>query len=156
MKYILLVPVLFISSYATAQQGSVASGGNATGGGGTVSYTVGQTVWNMYPGSGGSVLQGVQQPYEISVISGIEVLNVNLSYVVYPNPTGGKVTLDVGNTDLDGLRYQLYSESGVMLQEKNIETTESAIYLDSYSSSTYFLRVVKGHLVFKVFKIIKN
>lgn len=156
MKLILIAPILFISTYAIAQQGSVAGGGNATGGGGSASYSVGQTVWNMYTASSGSVLQGVQQPYEISIVSGNEEYEVDLTYVVFPNPTGGNVTLDVGDTDLNGLKYQLYSVSGVTLQEKNIETTESVIYLEPYPSSTYFLRIVKGQLVIKVFKIIKN
>jgi len=55
-----------------AQESVTASGGNASGAGGTVSYSVGQVVYKTNTGSNGSEAQGVQQPYEISVIIGIE------------------------------------------------------------------------------------
>jgi len=47
------------------QQAILATGGNATGSGGTVSYTVGQAAYITQTGSGGTVTQGVQQPFEI-------------------------------------------------------------------------------------------
>jgi hypothetical protein len=48
-----------------AQQTVPATGGIATGSGGTVNYTVGQAAYTTQTGSGGTVTQGVQQPYEI-------------------------------------------------------------------------------------------
>ena len=110
----------------------------------------------MFTGTNGSVLQGIQQPYEISIISGIDDFDISLNYVVYPNPTNGAVKLDIGDTDFEGLKYQLYSMSGVLLQEKSIEAVETEIHLENYSSSTYFLRVLKDKIVIKLFKIVKN
>ena len=55
-----------------AQNTIPASGGNATGTGGSVSYTVGQIVYTKSAGSNGSSAQGVQQPYEISVPTALE------------------------------------------------------------------------------------
>src|SRR5665648_225468 len=100
MKLKLLIVFLFITGSVFAQQSVLTSGGNATGSSGSVSYSVGQLAWNMFLGTNGSVLQGVQQPYEISIINGIEENNIALNYVVYPNPTAGAVTLEVGNMDL--------------------------------------------------------
>ena len=156
MKHLLLIPFLILTTITFAQQGVITGGGNATGSGGSASYTVGQVAWNMFTGTNGSVLQGIQQPYEISIISGIDDFDVSLNYVVYPNPTNGAVTLDIGNTNLEGLKYQLYSISGVLLQEKRIDAIESEIHLENYSSSTYFLRVLKDKIVIKLFKIVKN
>jgi len=48
-----------------AQEAIPASGGNVTGSGGTVSYSIGQVFYLMNSGATGSVLQGVQQPHEI-------------------------------------------------------------------------------------------
>jgi hypothetical protein len=45
-----------------AQQTTGAAGGTASGGTGSISYTVGQIDYKTYPGSGGSVAEGVQQP----------------------------------------------------------------------------------------------
>lgn len=44
-----------------------ATGGNATGSGGSVSYTAGQATYQTSEGTTGTVAQGVQQPYEISM-----------------------------------------------------------------------------------------
>lgn len=49
-----------------AQETISPGGGNATGGGGSVSCTFGQLAYSSFTGTTGSVAQGVQQPYEIS------------------------------------------------------------------------------------------
>jgi hypothetical protein len=70
-----------------AQETIPTSGGNALGSGGTVSYTVGQLVYTTNTGTTGSLAQGVQQPYEISVVNGIdEALGITLNYSAFPNP----------------------------------------------------------------------
>ena len=50
-----------------AQENTTAAGGEATGSGGTASYSVGQVVYTTVTGTNGSVAQGVQHPYEISI-----------------------------------------------------------------------------------------
>lgn len=57
---------------AYAQQASTASGGNASGSGGSASYSVGQTAYTVSNGNG-SVSQGVQQPFEISIVTDIGI-----------------------------------------------------------------------------------
>ena len=55
-----------------AQEAIPATGGEASGSGGSASYTVGQVVYTTNVGTNGnSVAEGVQQPYEISVVTGI-------------------------------------------------------------------------------------
>ncbi|MGD0341661.1 MAG: hypothetical protein ABSA76_08155, partial [Bacteroidales bacterium] len=54
-----------------AQSTITTSGGNASGSGGSASYTIGQVVYSTITGTNGSSAQGVQQPYEISIITGI-------------------------------------------------------------------------------------
>jgi len=71
-----------------------ATGGNATSIGGSVSYTVGQVTYNTFSGTNGTIAQGVQQPYEISVVTAIRnTEEINLECLVYPNPTSGLVKL---------------------------------------------------------------
>ena len=48
--------------FLQAQQSAVASGGNASGVGGTVSYSVGQVLYTTASGVGGSVVQIFKQP----------------------------------------------------------------------------------------------
>jgi hypothetical protein len=72
---------------AQAQQATTATGGNTSGSGGTVAYSVGQIVYTTNTGTNGSVAQGVQQPYEISIVLGIDNHSINLGLSAYPNPT---------------------------------------------------------------------
>ena len=71
-----------------AQETIPASGGEASGSGGSVSYTIGQLVYSTITGTNdNSIAQGVQQPYEISIVSGIaEADEINLKILAYPNP----------------------------------------------------------------------
>ena len=65
-KIIILIVVFFYSKGISiqAQQTNASAGGNATGSGGTVSYTIGQQEYSSFSSVGGSVNQGVQQPQE--------------------------------------------------------------------------------------------
>ncbi|MEO6684342.1 MAG: T9SS type A sorting domain-containing protein [Dyadobacter sp.] len=68
----LLLTICFQSSYA--QKASVSSGGDATGSGGSVSYSIGQVFYNTNSAAGGVVRQGVQQtvnnsPLPVTLVS---------------------------------------------------------------------------------------
>jgi len=140
-----------------AQEAVPASGGNASGGGGTVNYTVGQVVYTTNTGTNGSSAQGVQQPYEISVVTGIkEALGISIEIVIYPNPATDFVKLKIENYEVQNLRYQLYDINGSLLQNNKVEGNETNIIMSNYVSATYFLKVTDNNKVVKTFKIIKN
>ncbi|MCB0409870.1 MAG: hypothetical protein KDD29_06595, partial [Flavobacteriales bacterium] len=68
MKKIIFITLqILICSIVFAQENTVSSGGDALGVGGSASYSVGQVVYTTHTGVNGSIAQGVQQPYEISV-----------------------------------------------------------------------------------------
>lgn len=71
----LLTMLLLWAGLVQAQVNMTASGGNATGSLGTVSYSVGQVVYTTNIGAPGSVTQGVQQPYEIQMPLPVELLS---------------------------------------------------------------------------------
>jgi hypothetical protein len=134
-----------------------ATGGNASGAGGSLSYSVGQIVYTTNVGTTGSLAQGVQQPYEISVPTALEnTEGITLEYKVYPNPTKGMLTLSLKPFDSDNFRFKLFDINGLLLQEKKVESEITYISMDSYNPSIYFLRIIKDNLEVKVFKIIKN
>ncbi|MBS1231975.1 MAG: Protein of unknown function precursor [Bacteroidetes bacterium] len=149
----------FCFSMATAygQSAISATGGTATGTGGTVTYTVGQVTYSTFTGASGSVAQGVQQPWEISTVTAIEKTEgITLEMSVYPNPTGGVLKLTIRDIDDKNLRYRLYDMNGLLLQDKKIDSEETEISLQDYSSTIYFLRIVNNKQEIKVFKIVKN
>jgi hypothetical protein len=140
-----------------AQNSISASGGNASGSGGTVSYSVGQVVYTKYTGTNGSVAQGVQQPYEISVVTEIaEAKDISLEIEVYPNPATDFFKLRIKNYEVENLRYQLYDINGSLLKDNKVEGNETRISMQNLLPSVYFLKVTDNNKVIKTFKIIKN
>jgi hypothetical protein len=140
-----------------AQNTIPASGGNANGSAGSVSYTIGQILYSTISGSNGTVIQGVQQPYEISVVTAIrKTEDINLKCLVYPNPTVGITKLVFESPDFENLRFRLFDINGVLLQDKKVESMETEISFENLSSSVYFLKVIKNNLEVKVFKIVKR
>ena len=139
--FIILVTTLgFTNLYA--QESINTSGGEGSGSSGTISYSLGQVVFNSNSGTNGSISQGVQQPFEISIISGIEELQRdNISLKTYPNPTQNNLTLqtkDIENNDLSAL---LYDFNGSLLISQKISNNEKyfKIYINCRHWCSYFL-----------------
>ncbi|MCG2417658.1 T9SS type A sorting domain-containing protein [Aequorivita sp. F47161] len=139
-----------------AQNNTTASGGNGTGSGGSVSYSVGQVDYIEAVGSGGTANQGVQQPFEIFILGNDEFENINLSAIVYPNPTVNNVLLELTNMEYDELSYSLYDLSGRVLATNLLKNSQTTIVMEGLSAATYFLAISKNNLLLKTFKIIKN
>ncbi len=140
-----------------AQTSVNATGGDASGSGGSASYSVGQVVYTTNTGTNGSVAQGVQQPYEISVVTGIEqAKGINLELSVYPNPTTDYLTLEVKDFELSNLSFQLFDMQGKLLQKEKITSNQTRIVMSNLVPANYFVKVIQGDKEIKTFKIIKN
>jgi hypothetical protein len=155
-KLKLLFFLLFTLANANAQSGIVSSGGNATGSGGSASYSIGQIDYVTATGTGGSATQGVQQPFEIVTLAGEEFTEISLQMQVYPNPTTSLVNLKIDNFNLENLSYQLYDLNGRMITEKKITEDETQIQLENYPNAIYSLNVNQENKTIKTFKIIKT
>ena len=161
MKHFCKVLITFcLFGYGTtlqAQNSIPATGGNATGTGGTVSYTIGQVAYTPISGTTGNIIQGVQVPYEISVLTGIEKASgIILEMSVYPNPADSYVTLKVEKYDTDNLKYILYDMNGMRFHEEKVEGNETQIQLGYILPGTYLLKIVDNKKEIKIFKIIKK
>lgn len=155
-NYCFLLLGLLSTGWLSAQEAAVASGGSATGVGGNSTYSVGQVVYTEISGSGISVTQGVQQPYEISVLGKDDHKDITLSIVAYPNPTVSFLTLLIDVQDPSGLRYQLFDLNGRLLRSEDIKARETSISMEAYGEATYVLNVYSGQTKIKTFKIIKK
>lgn len=147
----------FSLSSVTAQESINATGGNASGSKGSVSYSVGQVVYNTNTGTNGSVAEGVQQPYEISIVTAIEeAKSINLSVSAYPNPTTDYLMLEVKDFELSTFHFQLYDMNGNLLQSEKITGNLTSIVMSTLVPANYFVKVFHGKKEVKTFKIIKN
>jgi len=143
-----------------AQESVNTSGGNTLGSGGSVSYSVGQVVYTTNSGTTGTVSQGVQQPYEISVITGFDDIKwMNLNCSVYPNPTTDYLTLKIdasASIPIRNLSYQLYDMNGRLLGSGKLESQETQIVMVNLVPETYLLEIFDQNKIVKSFKIIKR
>lgn len=140
-----------------AQVTVTTTGGNASGSGGTSSYTVGQLGYTTNSGTTGSVAQGVQQPFEISIVEGVEeAKEIELSCLLFPNPTSDFVNLKLNSFKVENIIYQIFDFNGKLLESKTIEGDETSIEMKKYADAVYFLKVFQGDKELKTFKIVKN
>ncbi len=166
--FTLLVLVFFCLVPMTAQETITASGGDASGNGGSVSYSVGQLFYNIHTGTSGSVAEGVQQPWEISVVTGIpEAEGIDLILSAFPNPATDFLILRVENYNYQNLSYQLFDVNGRLIMNKPIESNQVRIDMAGLVHGVYFLRVYSKDVTdrtsislplreVKAFKIVKN
>jgi len=160
IKIILLFLFVELTIFIQAQEIINASGGNITGSNGNVSLSIGQFAYGSYSGTNGYIIEGAQQPYEISVLSGIKNLaTFSLSCDIYPNPSSDFIYLKLRDTNLlvnKMLRFQLFDVNGKVIQEDKIIDVNTKISLQYLKSSTYFLRITQSNSEKISFKIIKN
>jgi hypothetical protein len=139
-----------------SQEAIPASGGDASGSGGTLSFTVGQLVYSSNSGSNGSVAEGVQQPYEISTTVGIELSTISLDFIAYPNPTINNIVLSIKDFNTEKLNYQLYDMSGKLLKSNKVNAINTTIDMSELPVSNYVLNINNDSSTIKSFKIIKS
>ena len=153
----LLAAGLLWAGLVNAQQATTATGGNASGSGGTVAYSVGQIVYTTNTGTTGSVAQGVQQAFEISVVTGIKnETKTSISLVVFPNPTTNFLNLQIADLKTEQLTYQLTDALGKLIIENKITESSTQINMNAQAEAMYFLNVLENNQTVKTFKIIKN
>ena len=156
-KGIITVLFLFVGLVGIHAQETVStSGGDASGSGGSSSYTAGQVVYTTNTGSNGSIAQGVQQPYEISIVNGIEVTEINLELMIYPNPTTDQFILTIANYNNENLTYKLYDISGKLIETEQLSKSKTSINVQDLKANTYLLHVFDQNAAIKTFKIVKK
>lgn len=151
----LLCASMLAMGIAHAQTSVNTGGGDATGNGGTVSYSVGQVVYTSISGADGSVAQGIQVAYEIFAV-GVDELSQVFSLTAYPNPAVDFLTLRIDDFTYENIFYQLYDLQGRLLKSEEILGEETQIDMGRFPSATYVLQVIQDNKRVQTFKIIKN
>jgi hypothetical protein len=159
-KKLFFIIIMFLGLGLTglqAQESLNATGGNASGSGGTVSYSVGQMVYNTYNGTNGSLAEGIQQAYEISELTLIEEhTGIYLIVSAYPNPVKDYLILEIEGELKSEYFVSLYDINSKLLQNKKITGNETNMFIGNYKSGLYFVKVTENQKEIKSFKIIKQ
>lgn len=132
------------------QEAVVSSGGDISTTSGKLSFSVGQVIYTANTASSGSVQQGVQQVYLISVIG-----ETQSSISIYPNPITDYLNLKIENYDLSEFSYQLFDLKGKLLMENKVEDEVTLIPMNKFPKSSYSIRVLKGGELTQSFKLTK-
>lgn len=152
--------ILFISisiSGLHAQESIPSTGGKATGNGGNVSWTVGQVFCSTNMGENASIAEGVQQPFEISVVTAIEeAKGIALSIQAYPNPATDYLNLEVSNIEVSDMHFQLFDMHSKVLHTEKITDKKTKIYVNKLVSGYYHVKISQKGNELKTFKIIKR
>ena len=157
MRSILLF--LFIFSFTnnvSAQQTANTSGKNVSQNNTSVSYSIGEVYYNTTSNANSVITQGIQQPYEIYLISGIGNEKDVMLITAFPNPTTTTLKLLIQDIKLDGLNYKLYDLLGKEILSGDITSNQTEVDLINLMPAVYFIKVFRYNSTIKYFKIIKN
>lgn len=153
---IAFVAILGMSSLMS-QEAIPVTGGEAFGSGGSVSFSIGQTFFSSHLHDSGIVTEGVQQPYELFIITNIdEIDGIELLMSAYPNPVNDLLNLKVEKAHQEEMSWQLYNMAGTLIDSGRITSTITDISMLDKKTSVYFLKVIQNNREIKTFKIIKN
>jgi hypothetical protein len=155
-KTSLIVSVLLATQLVCSQEALPVSGGEATGSGGSVSYSVGQVFYTTHSGTTGSVSQGVQHSFEFQTLSNPALTTVKVTAVTYPNPTSDYVILKISDSALNNLSYTLFDVTGKAISNGIITNGNTQIAMQQLAIGIYILKVNRHNQELKTFKVIKK
>lgn len=139
-----------------AQQTILPTGGDSKTESGSVSYSVGQIVYTSQTNENGQIIQGVQQAFEITVLSQNEINPfIDLNCSTYPNPTTDLLFLDIENSVNKNLFYSLVDLNGKLIKKSKIISNRTIIKMNDLPHASYILTVTDNKNLLKSFKIIK-
>ncbi|MBK9177650.1 MAG: T9SS type A sorting domain-containing protein [Flavobacteriales bacterium] len=156
MRLLLIVLLIIHSGSALAQRATLPAGHDATGAGGTISYSMGQVDYRFTSNGNGSVVQGVQQPYEWLVLAVNEPLGGGFTAALQPNPANDQVTIAIAGTTTLPLSYELRDAQGRLLREGPITSTSISVSLNGLPSAIYLVHVLEDARPLTTFQLIKH
>ena len=156
-KYKITIILIFAFSFIQAQETYISTGGNATGTTGNMSYSIGQVFYSTKTGTNGNYInEGVQQPYEITILSNTKFAK-NIKLTAYPNPTTDYLKIDLNNYESNNVTFQLFNINGKILKSGKINNNQvTKINTTKLNSAIYILKINDNNKQIKTFKIIKQ
>ena len=147
-----LIGLLFCQSRVSGQSGIVVTGQSAQTATGKISASIGQVAYLHETGSGGSLNQGIQQSFTIT----IDVQEQNqIKLSVFPNPTQDAIFIEALSGGLK-THVEVFSGDGQKVLENTFQSQKSLVNLNALSAGIYIMRVSLDNKEEGVFRIIKQ
>ncbi len=157
MKIIYTI-IICISCVTTlfSQAGQTASGGVATGINGSISFSVGQIDYITATSLNGTITQGIQQPYELFIVTEVNEKNLELDVSAYPNPILDQLFIFIENEEIKNMSYTINDVCGNLIVEEKILNQNTSVFMNDFVNGVYFIKIFKNSAIAKTFKLIKN
>lgn len=154
MRGFLFFCAFVMSALCTSgQNATMPAGGEATGADGSSSFSIGQVVYQMPSATEGSTNQGVQQPYEISIVVGdVEYILLSTEVATYPNPVQNQFVISVDPTPEKPLSYRVVGTEGKVVSSGQITSSQTVIDSEKWTSGLYVIEIEHFQQTFKVLK----
>ena len=153
--FILFAMFSVLSVSGQVKQEVIASaGGYNTGGGLSISWTLGETIIPTFQNGNLILTHGFQQQLIITAVE--ENIDILVNIKVFPNPASDNLNIRF-EEPIDGeVVITIIDSQGRVVKTETIEstTTEKQISLQELGGGVYFLRMTKGKLV-NVYKVVK-
>ncbi|MFZ4101976.1 MAG: T9SS type A sorting domain-containing protein [Sphingobacterium thalpophilum] len=147
--------LLLISCGIFAQSSIHAAGGNGSGSGGSISYSVGQVNDQFVSGTSGNITQGVQQSFEV-LVTQVNELTPDLQINVFPNPSSEWIKIETPSPINKAVNIILYDLSGKIILTKPLNQQSMQISISELACSEYLLRLSDDkNKTLKTYQIIK-
>ena len=158
LDFFITILMVFGISGLQAQISLPAAGGNVSGSGGSLSYTLGQVVYvPISDASGNSIEPGIQQAYELFIVSANENdLKIGAEIRTYPNPANDYLIIQLQDDLKQDYSLAIYNIKGELRKMIKLEKNETKITMEEYVPSVYFIKVFRKNEIVKTFKIIKK
>ena len=128
---------LALSFSVTAQADLLPAGGGASDPSGTVSFSVGQVAAGSHAGPGGSVQEGVQQPYVDLSTSTPDGDPVQAR--LWPNPATEHLLIELSALPGPDLEYQLFDEAGRQLLSGPVNGPRTTLPIDRLAPGAHLV-----------------
>jgi hypothetical protein len=161
MKKIVLILTVgtvfcFSLNRAFAQQGIHASGGNANGTGGSVSYSVGQVFYSSQSSSSGNIVQGVQQPFELVVTEVAGSITSPVKCEAFPNPAIKDLKIRISGEMPEKATWRVLDLKGVTVLNGTLNQADTIVSLADLPMAAYSLQIFSGDKEMRSFKVLKQ
>lgn len=144
---------LLIHSISLGQANTTSTGGDATGAGGNIAYSVGQIDYIQTSGSGGTANLGVQQTYSISETNNLNELGELVTVTIGPNPTNDFIIISAKSESI--LSYYITDLNGKLILDQKLFSETEMIQMTQWSQGIYILHITSNQTLIKQIKLIK-
>ena len=156
MKWIFLFSLLFFTIDLSAQQSFVVTGDDIKTGFGSVNHSVGQLIITSDSTKKGSIIHGVQLPFELFRNPvGVEEYK-DIQAEAYPNPTFDHVKIFIPEHHHGPFTVSVFSSNGTLIESHRVNTNEMLISLSNQPSGMYTIRIAKETKTVSSYSIIKH